>query len=101
MPRWAVPFVKLLWLIVIAHFIWFFVETHGGIPVIQDGEWILDSHGRVVKVLTQTEYVTLKGEELRVFAIMLIASYLVPMMYWWFPRNHRTAGVIGTGNQKP
>jgi hypothetical protein len=101
MPRWVGIFVKLLWVIVLAHFVWFFIESHGGVPVIQDGQWILSNRGRIVKVLTQTEYLTLKADELRVFAIGMITYYLVPMMYWWFPRNHQEPGWVGSGNQKP
>jgi hypothetical protein len=92
MPRWVVPFVKLLWLIVLAHFVWLFVESHGGVPIIQDGQWILSSRGRIVKVLTQKEYLTFKGQDLRVYAIVMIASYVVPMMYWWFPRSYQQSG---------
>lgn len=92
MPSWAVPLVKLFWLIALAHFVWFFVQSHHAVPIIKDGQWILSSRGRIIKVLTLREYLTLRAEDLRVFAALMIACYLAPMMYWWFPRNHQQPG---------
>ncbi len=98
MPRWVVSFVKLFWLIALAHFIWFFIKSHHAVPLIEDGQFILSSRGRIVKVLTEQEYLTLKSEELRVFAALMVACYLAPMMYWWFPRNHRPSLRSGCQN---
>lgn len=89
MPRRAVSLVKLFGLIAVAHFVWLFIKWHGGVPVIKDGEFILSSRGRIVKVLTQQQYLMLKAEELTAFAALMIACYLEPMMYWWFPRKHQ------------
>ncbi len=88
-PGWVVPLVKLFWLVALAHGVWFFVQGHHAVPVIQDGQMILSSRGRVVKVLTQGEYLKLRAQELRGFAALMIACYLTPAMYWWFPRNHQ------------
>ena len=91
MPSWVVPFVKLFWLIFLAHLFWFFVRSGAGVPIIKDGQYIISSRGRILKVLTKPEYLTLKAGELREFAALMIACYLMPMMYWWFPRNHQQA----------
>lgn len=41
-----------------------------------------------MQVLTESEYLALKAEDLRMYAALMIAVYLVPMMYWSFPRRH-------------
>ena len=90
LPRWAVPLIKMCWVIVLAHGAWFFVKGSGGVPLIQDGQFILGSHGRIVRVLTQSEYLSMKADELRLYAVLMFACYLAPMMYWWFPRKRQT-----------
>ena len=85
--RWAVFFVGLFWLIAVAHFIWFFIRGHHAVPVIKDGQFILSSRGRIVKALTHAEYLTLRADELRTLAALMVACYLAPLMYWLFPRR--------------
>src|SRR5450432_143420 len=88
-PRWVVPVAKLLGLICAIHFVIFLVESHAASLQIKDGEFVLNSHGRIVKVLTQSEYWHVKGAELRMFATGWIFFYFVQTMYWWFPRRHQ------------
>jgi hypothetical protein len=73
-------------LIGIAHLIWFALHSGWGVPAILDGQYVLDSRGQTLKVLTETEYRTLKAEEVRMFAAMTASFYFVPMMYCWFRR---------------
>jgi hypothetical protein len=87
MPGWVVPLIVFLWLISIAHFVWLFFQGGGGVPVAQDGQYILSSRGRIVRVLTEPEYLMFKSWELRIFAALMISCYAMPMMYWWFPRS--------------
>lgn len=87
MPKWAVNGIKLAWLIAVAHLIWFFVESQRAVPIIHDGQFVLSSRGRIVKVLTQREYLTFRAYELRQLAALMIACYMTPLMYWWFLRN--------------
>ena len=94
-PIWVVYCVKLFWLIAIAHFIWFFVQSDAAVPIIKDGQYVLSSRGRIRRVLMQTEYFTLKSDELRVFAALMVACYLMPAMYWCFPRNNRQSSESG------
>lgn len=89
MPRWVVPCVMLFWLIAIAHFVWFFLQTSAAVPIMNDGQYILSSRGRIVRVLTETEFLTFKAGELRVFAALMIACYFMPTMYWWFPQSRQ------------
>lgn len=91
MPRWAVPCIILFWLIAVAHLVWFFVRSDAAIPIIKDGQYILESHGRIRRGLTQPEYLALKAGELRVLAALMFAVYLQPFLYWWFPRKREMA----------
>jgi hypothetical protein len=92
LPHWAVPCITLFWLVAVAHLVWFFVRSDAAIPIIKDGQYILESHGRIRRVLTQPEYLTLKTGELRALAALMFAVYLQPLLYWWFPR--RRAAVV-------
>ena len=87
MPSWVMPFSYLLVAVVIAHGILFFLQGGTGMPTVENGQYFINGHGRVLKVLTQTEYVGLRKAELRMLASLMIACYFVPTMYWWFCRN--------------
>lgn len=85
-PKWVVRGVNLLGLFFVLHFVLFLVQSRAAAPEIINGQYVLNNHGHIVKVLTQSEYSTLKGAELRIFATGWMFFYFVPMMYWWFPR---------------
>lgn len=87
MPKWVVPGIKLLGLFFVVHFVLFLTQSHASAPEIKDGQYVLNDHGRTVKTLTQSEYYTLKGAELRLFATGWMFFYFVPAAYWWFPRT--------------
>jgi hypothetical protein len=89
MPEWAVRSIKLLGLFFIIHFVWFLVHSHAASPELKNGGFVLNSHGQIVKVLAQSDYLELNGEELRLFATGWLFFYFVPMMYWWFPKRQQ------------
>jgi hypothetical protein len=93
MPGWIVPCNWLFFLIFIAHVIWLAVQSKLGVPTISDGQYVLSSHGNILKVITQAEYLTLKEAELRTLATFIISWYFMPMMYWWFPRGPKQTGL--------
>jgi hypothetical protein len=92
LPKWVAPGIKLLGLFCIIHFVLFLVQSHAASPQIKDGQYVLNDHGRIVTVLTEPEYLRLKGAELRLFATGWMFFYFVSTMYWWFPRNHQRTG---------
>ncbi len=87
MPRWAIRGIRLFGVLFIFHFIFFLVQSHAASPKIKDGAYVLDSHGQTVKVLSASEYRSLKGAELRLFASGWMFFYFTPVMYWWFSRT--------------
>src|SRR5215469_3887386 len=87
MPAWVAPCVNLFWFVALGHVVWFYVRSGHGVPVIKNGQYLVSNRGRVLRVLTQPEYVALKAGELRLFAALMIACYVMPTLYWWFPRG--------------
>ena len=86
MPNWVAPCYWILLLITIVHFVWFTMHSGGGVPAIQDGQYVLEARGQILRVLTQAEYVKLSAAGARLFATVMISCYFVPTMYWWFRR---------------
>jgi len=86
--RWA---TIALWLVVLGHFLWFSVKDHFGIPDFRAGQYVLVDRGRIVKTLTEAEYLQVESEELRLFAIIMIDCY-VTTVYWSFQKAAKSAG---------
>jgi len=86
MPNWVAPCSWLFLLVAVAHFVWFAAHSGWGAPEILEGQYVLDARGHVLKVLTQQEYLKLRGAEARAVATLLIYFYFTPTTYWWFPR---------------
>ena len=89
LPKWTVRSIQLFGLFFIFHFLFFLAQSHAAAPKIKNGEYVLDSHGQTVRVLSASEYRSLKGSELRLFATGWMFFYFVPMMYWWFPKRQQ------------
>ena len=85
-PTWGVTCIVTSWLFALAHFIWFLFESHAASPVVENGQYVLSSRGRIVGIITHTQFQILKSLELRVFSAIMIACYLTSAVYWWFPR---------------
>lgn len=90
-PNWIATSIKLFGLFFFIHFALFLAQSHAASPEIKNGEFVLDDHGAVVKVLTKSQYQELKGAELRLFATGWMFFYLVPTVYWWFPKSQQPA----------
>jgi hypothetical protein len=71
----------------VIHFIVFLWQSHAASPEIKDGNYVLNNHGHILRMLTKSEYLRLKAGELRLFATGWIFFYFVPTAYWWFPRQ--------------
>ena len=85
-PAWAYYMFQLFGAFFIVHFIMFLLVSHGAAPKIVDGKFALDNHGQITKWLTEIEFLTLKGYELRIFATGWMFFYSFAATYWWFPR---------------
>lgn len=92
-PRWAVRSIQTLFVFFVAVFIGFLVLSHGASPDIIGGEYVLNSHGRIVGHISERDYLSLKGWELRLFASRWTLAYYTLMMAWWFPRQNELTRV--------
>jgi hypothetical protein len=86
-PRWVLRTMQVLFLLFVAVFFAFLALSHGASPEIINGEYVLDSHGKIVRYVSEREYLFLKGWELRLFASGWMVFYYALIMYWWFPRQ--------------
>lgn len=84
MPKWVVPTINSLGAFFIIHFIVFLWLSHAASPEIKDGNYVLNNHGHILRMITKSEYLRLKGGELRLFATGWIFFYFIPTVYWWF-----------------
>lgn len=87
MPRWVAPCSWSLSLIFVAHLVWCASQNGLGMPDIVNGQYVLSSRGRILKVLTQAEYTRLMEAVLRMFATLMTSFYFVTTTYWWFRKN--------------
>ena len=87
MPVWVAPTIKMLGLFFAFHFGLFQLQSHGASPQIENGEYVLNSHGHIMRLITQKEYLLLKGAEFRLFATGWIFFYFLSTTYWWFSRD--------------
>jgi hypothetical protein len=76
-PKWTVRSIQLFGLFLTFHFLFFLAQSRAAAPKIKDGECVLDSHGQTVRVLSASEYRSLKGSELRPFATGWMFFYFV------------------------
>ena len=96
MPSWVAPCSCTLWLIFVAHLVWFGIRTGFGNPEIRDGQYALVTRGRILSVLSQAEYIKLRAVEARMLAAAMITLYFMPAMYWWFRRDQASAPTPST-----
>ena len=69
------------------NFALFILSTQGGSPSIQEGKYVLQNHGRVVREITEAEYVAFRANELRGFSGHWLVFYFVPLAYFMFARR--------------
>ena len=86
-PRWVVRSMQALFLLFVAVFVGFLILSHAASPEIINGEYVLNSHGKIVGHISEKDYFFLKGWELRLFASGWILFYYILILHWWFPRQ--------------
>lgn len=61
--------------------------SHAASPKIINGEYVFNSHGKIVGHISERDYLFPKGWELRLFASGWTVVYYALMMHWWSPRQ--------------
>lgn len=86
-PLWALRSTQILFLIFVGLFVTFLVMSHVASPEVIKGDYVLNDHGRIVAHISERDYLSLKGWELRLFAAGWMLSYYAVIIQWWFPRQ--------------
>jgi hypothetical protein len=87
MPRWMSKCELALGVLLAGHFIWLLKAGGGGVPATVDGQYVLESRGRVLETIAESQFLSLKDIELRLFAIAFASIYFMLAMYWWLHKS--------------
>ena len=88
-PTWAGILLLLTFIYAIINFVLFLFFSEGGVPDIKDGQFILHSHGKLIRYLTEQEYHMKKAYVLRAFSGYWLTFYLAPALYFLFESRAR------------
>jgi hypothetical protein len=88
-PRWVISGINASFILFVIIFVLFLVLSRAASPEIQNGQYVLNNHGDIIRVLSENEYLRLKGWELRMFASGWMCFYLPITVYWWYPRTRK------------
>ena len=93
-PPWLSGISLGLFLLFLVMFISFLLLSHVATPDIKDGEYVLNSHGKIIGYISEKDYFWLKGWELRFFASGWLSLYFRLMIDWWFPEYLETPWTV-------
>lgn len=93
-PHWVVVLGAVILGYAMLNFLVFMFSRQGGSPSIQDGKFVLQEHGRLIRELTAVEYSAFKAKEVRGFSGHWLVFYFVPFAYFMFCKkpNHSFNG---------
>jgi len=93
-PPWLSQISVGLFLLFVVVFFSFLLLSHAAMPDIKDGEYVLNSHGRITGYISEKDYFWLKAWELRLFASGWVCLYFRLMIDWWFPTHLETPWTV-------
>lgn len=99
LPAWVAPCVWILQLVALAQFTWLLYHFGFGVPAIRDGEYVIESRGQILQVISTAEYIALGKAWLRMILTIVASFYFVPMMYWWFRRESQPAQQVNSSSR--
>ncbi|HEY6263888.1 MAG TPA: hypothetical protein VIW93_03720 [Candidatus Acidoferrum sp.] len=90
-PRRVLRSMQVLFFLFVAVFLAFLALSHAASPEVINGEYVLNSHGKIIGHISERDYFFLKAWKLRLFASLWIVMYYGLMMHLWFPRQDEWA----------
>ena len=84
MPRHIQILVLVFAAYTFVNFMLFFYLSEGASPGISIGSYVLQSHGTVIRELTESEYNWQQAYILRGFSGHWLIFYLLPAVYFWY-----------------
>lgn len=88
-PNWVAVVGIVLFVYAIVNFFLFMLYSEGGSPAVQDGRYVLVSHGKLIRELTASEFTALKANVLRGFSGHWQFFYFVCSAYFLFWESGR------------
>jgi len=84
-PLWGTPVIAVAIGYAIVTFALREHVSGSGVPAIVGGQYVLQSHGRLLTNLTESDYRLHRAYELRAFSAVWIVFYLAPAIYFLSP----------------
>jgi len=94
MSRRAILFHRFLLIVAMTQAAWCFWKIRHGVSAVIDGQYVLESNGIVLQVVSRSEYFSVLKGEVRWGASVLLYLYFLPLVYWWHNENE---GNLPTG----
>ena len=83
MSRRAILVQRFLVIAAVTQAAWNFWRIKHGVPAVIDGQYVLESNGKVLQVISRSEYFSVLEGEVRAVAFGLLCLYFLPLVYWW------------------
>ena len=91
-PRWVIALGYVIFAYTIINFLIFMFASEWGGPAMRDGKFFLESHGRVLREITASEYQNFRANIARGFSGHWILFYYIPLAFFMLRRNPQPAG---------
>jgi hypothetical protein len=82
LPGWARVLMVCIFAYALLNFSLFLANSGGGVPLENNGTFLLENHGTVIRKLTEVEYHVQRAYEARGFSGIWLVFYLIPAMYF-------------------
>ena len=90
LPRWAARLMFVLMGYALVNFFLFMAATEGGSPSqLENGQFVLQNHGKLIRVLTAPEFTAFKANEVRGFFWALVAVLFCAVCVFFSLRRRR------------
>lgn len=101
-PPWVLSLVYALFAYALVNLAIDFFTSRGGVPTIVDGQPVLESHGRVVRQLSEEEYAHHQALATRSFSGLWLLFYGIPLLYSALDRGEeKQRGNLQLGGARP
>jgi hypothetical protein len=91
LPEWTTLCEWVLASVVLGHVVWFGMHSSAGIPALRNGQYVIESRGQVLRMISESEYFSLRTALVRMFSSLIIYFYFMPTIYWW-SKTKRASG---------
>lgn len=89
-PKWAKWIAGVLTAMVITHFLAFVSINDWGAPQIKNGVYVLGARGNVIREITESEYISVKAQEMRLVFAFWLTVFLQLTFQWRFSKPRDT-----------